>query len=283
MGGSKGMKDYGYFGPDSITWKIAGEMVIMLGGSRAVLMQLAHPLVAAGVIAHSSYMTDPFGRSARTFVLGQMLTFGSHATARKAARTINRLHTHVYGTLPEQAGDYIKGTPYKARNPELLLWVHATLIDTILYTYSLFVRPPSQEEQEQYYQESKTLVHLLGLSYTDMPQTVKDLQIYVDEMVHSNRLAATPESRRLAQQLLFPPIPAILRPLLHLNYQITCALAPEPIREIYGMEWSATQQRAFDLLAQSIRIVIPHLPMSLRVSPITRRMMRQGETALHIT
>ena len=276
------MKDYGYFGPDSITWKIASEAVITLGGSRAVLMQLAHPLVAVGVSAHSSYMTDPFGRSARTFILGQMLAFGSRPTAHKAARTINRLHTHVYGTLPEQAGDYIKGTPYKARNPELLLWVHATLIDTILYTYSLFVRPLSQEEQEQYYQESKTMVHLLGLSYTDMPRTVKDLQQYIDDMIHSNRLAATPESRQLAQQLLFLPIPAILRPLLHLNYQITCALLPQPIREIFGMEWIATQQHAFDLLTRGMRIVIPRLPMSLRVYPITHHMMRQGEINLHI-
>jgi uncharacterized protein (DUF2236 family) len=276
------MKDYGYFGPDSVTWKIASEAIITLGGSRAVLMQLAHPLVAVGVSAHSNYMTDPFGRSARTSILGQMLTFGPHTTAHKAARTINRLHTHVYGTLSEQAGDYKKGTSYKARDPELLLWVHATLIDTILYIYPLFVRPLSQEEQEQYYQESKTLVHLLGLSYTDMPETVNDLQLYVDDMVHSNRLAATPESRRLAQQLLFPSIPAILRPLLHLNYQITCALLPQPIREIYGMECSATQQHAFDLFAQGTRLLIPHLPINLRVYPITRHMMQQGETSLHI-
>ncbi len=276
------MKDYGYYGPDSVTWKIASEAVITLGGSRAVLMQLAHPLVAVGVSEHSSYMTDPFGRSARTFMLGQMLTFGSCPTARKAARSINRLHTHVHGTLPEQVGTYARNTPYKARDPELLLWVHATLIDTILYIYPLFIRPLRQEEQEQYYQESKTLAHLLGLSYTNMPKTVKDLQQYVDDMVHSNRLAATPQSRQLAQQLLFPRTPAILRPLLHLNYQITCALLPQPIREIYGMEWSATQQRAFDLSVRGMRIVIPRLPTSLRVFPITRRMMQQEESAQHI-
>src|SRR5437763_5782281 len=115
-----------------------------------------------------------------------------------------------------------------------------------------------------------------------MPINEKNLQQYVDDMIHSNRLAATPESRQLAQQLLFLPIPAILRPLLHLNYQITCALLPQPIREIYGMEWSSTQQRAFDLLTRGMRIVIPRLPMSLRVSPITRHMMRQGEIALPI-
>jgi len=276
------MKDHGYYGPESATWKIASEAVVTLGASRAVLMQLAHPLVAVGVSEHTSYMTDPFGRSERTFVLGQMLTFGSLATAHKAARTINRLHTHVYGTLPAQTGAYARGTPYKARDPELLLWVHATLVDTILYTYPLFVRSLSQEEQEQYYQESKTLVHLLGLSYADMPETVNDLRHYVDEMVQSNCLAATPQSRQLARQLLFPPVPATLRPLLHLNYQITCALLPQPVREIYGMDWGIRQQRVFDLSARGLRVVIPHLPSSLRVFPITRRMMEQGTLARHI-
>jgi uncharacterized protein (DUF2236 family) len=208
-------------------------------------------------------------------MLGLMLAFGSHATAREAARTINRLHTHVYGTLPEQAGAYASGTPYKERDPELLLWVHATLIDTILYTYPLFVGPLSQEEQEQYYQESKILVRLLGLSPTDMPKTVKDLQQYVDDMVHSNRLAATPQSRQLARMVLFPPTPATLRPLLHLNFQITCALLPQPVREIYGLEWDTKRQRAFELSTWGMRVVVPRLPMYLRVLPVTRRMMQQ--------
>jgi uncharacterized protein (DUF2236 family) len=276
------MKDYGYYGPQSATWKIAGETAILLGGTRAVLMQIAHPLVAEGVHTHSSYMSDPLGRSERTFILGEMLTFGSHATAHKAARSINRLHTHVYGTLPVQAGLHSKGTPYKARNPELLLWVHATLVDTILYTYQLFVGPLSQREQEQYYQESKTLVGLLGLSPQYMPARVQDLLQYVDDMVHSNVLAATPQSRQLAQQVLFPPTPPSWRPLLHLNCQITCALLPQPIREIYGLQWSIKQQRTFDLSAHAIQAILPHLPMSLRVLPITRRMMERGQLNYHI-
>lgn len=276
------MKDYGYYGPKSTTWKIAAESAILLGGTRAVLMQIAHPLVAEGVHTHSSYMDDPLGRSEHTFILGEMLTFGSHATAHEAARTINRLHTHVHGILSVQAGTHTKGTPYKARTPELLLWVHATLIDTILYTYPLFLGPISQQEQEHYYQESKTLAGLLGLSPKDMPRTVKDLRQYVDDMVHSNTLAATPQARQLAQQVLFPPVPTPWRPLLHLNCQITCALLPQPIREIYGLEWSTTQQRAFDLSAWSMRAILPHLPMSLRVLPITRRMMECGELTYHM-
>src|SRR5712692_1309127 len=143
------MKDYGYYGPGSATWKIASEALITLGGTRAVLMQIAHPLVAMGVSEHSSYMTDPFGRTEHTFILGQKLSFGSIATAQEAARTINRLHAHVHGILPDRAGAYSSGAQYRARDPELLCWVHATLIDTILYIYPLFIGPLSEEEQEQ--------------------------------------------------------------------------------------------------------------------------------------
>lgn len=272
------MQDHGYYGPESVTWKIGREAAILLGGARAVLMQLAHPLVAMGVSEHSDYMSDPYGRSWNTFLLGQMLTFGSSATALRAARTINRLHKHVHGTLPAQAGAYSGGTPYDARDPELLLWVHATLIDTILLTYPLFVGPLSTGEQEQYYQESKAMGRLLGLSSVQMPRTVRDLQQYVNDMIHSDRLAATPQARRLAQQVLFPPAPRTIRPLLHLNLQLTCALLPQPIRAIYGLEWGNWRQRAFDVSTWSIRTVMPHLPAHLRELPITRYLMEQGES-----
>lgn len=275
------MNDYGYYGPGSVAWKIGREAVISLGGARAVLMQLAHPLVATGVSAHSSYMTDPIGRTERTFMLSQMLTFGTSAAARKAAQTINRLHLHVHGTLSTDAGTYHEGTPYSARNQELLLWVYATLIDTTLLVYPLLITPLSPAEEEQYYEESKTIAHLLGLLPANMPRTVGDLRQYVNEMVQSNHLVATPQARQLARVVLFPPVPSIFRPFLHLHFQMTCALLPQPIREIYGLGWSKLQQRAFDLSMLGMRTIIPRLPMSLRVLPITRRLMHQtaGQSA----
>jgi len=261
----------------SMTWKITSEAAITLGGTRAVLMQIAHPLVAMGVSAHSSYMSDPFGRTEKTFILGQKITFGSTRTMHEAARTINRLHTHVYGTLPMHAGAFESGTPYKARDPELLLWVHASLIDTILLLYPLLIGPLSSAEQDEYYQESKETARLLGLSPKDMPATAQDLQRYVHDMVYSDRLAATPQARQLAQQVLYPPTPSFLRPLLHFNTYFTCALLPPPIREIYGLEWNGYQQRAVDLTIAGMRTIIPRLPFALRVLPITKRLMEHGE------
>ncbi len=266
---------YGYYGPGSVAWKVGREGVVMLGGARAVLMQLAHPLVAMGVSAHSSYMTDPFGRAERTFVLGELLTFGSLEKAHQAARTINRLHLPVHGTLPMEAGAFAKGARYDARNPELLLWVHATLVDTLLLCYTLFVGPLTPAEQDRYYHESKEVAHLLGLLPEKMPKTVLDLREYVHDMVHSNSLVATPQSRQLAHQVLFPPAPAILRPIMHLNLQVTCAILPQPVREIYGLEWTKGRQHIFDLSARGMRAIIPRLSANLRVLPITRRLMQE--------
>lgn len=275
MGDTAQKQDFGFYGPGSVTWKVGREAAVMLGGARAVLLQLAHPLVAMGVSAHSSYMSDPFGRALRTFMLGEWLTFGSLARARQAARTINRKHLDVHGKLPLDAGAYPSGTPYDARDPELLLWVHATLIDTLLLCYTLFIGPLTHEEQDRYYQESKAVAHALGLLPEKMPETVDDLLAYVHDMVYSNRLAATPQARRLAQQVLFPPLPTIFRPAMHFNYQLTCALLPQPVREIYGFEWDERRQFVFDLAARGMRAVMPRLPMLLRELPVTRHIIRE--------
>ena len=273
--------DFGFYGPGSVAWKVGRETAVLLGGSRAVLMQLAHPLVAIGVSNHSSYMTDPFGRAERTFMHGEWLMFGSTKKARQAARTINYLHKSVHGALPLEAGAHAKGTAYNARDPELLLWVHATLVDTLLLCYTLFIGPLTPEEQDEYYQQSKQVAHLLGLHPKQMPASVDDLRRYVHDMVYSDQLAATPQARRLVQQVLVPPAPSILRPAMHLNYLITSALLPQPVREIFSIEWDERRQRLFEASAWGMRQVIPRLPMALRELPVTRHIISQtlGQTA----
>lgn len=272
-------QDSGYFGDNSASWKIGQEAIVNLGGARAVLMQLAHPLVAAAVSEHSRYMTDPFGRAMNTFMLGQMLTFGSTRTANQAARTINRLHKNVHGKLSQAAGEYPEGTIYKAYDPELLLWVQATVVDTILLTYALFVGPLSAEEEEQTYQESKKTASLLGLSASYMPQHVADLRSYVHSMIYSKQLVATIEARQLARQLLFPPVSEIFKPAMYLHLYLTNALLPEPIRELYGLEWGPKQQQLFETSTGGLRRLLGHLPNRLRILPVTLRLMKEGEVA----
>jgi uncharacterized protein (DUF2236 family) len=273
------MSDQGYFGSGSMTWQIASEALVNMGGCRAVLMQLAHPLVATGVIEHSRYMTDPLGRAESTFMLGQMLAFGSTRTAREAARTINRLHAYVHGNLKVAAGDYAVGTTYRAYDPELLLWVHATIVDTVLLLYSTFIRPLSWQEQNTYYQESKQIARLLGLPPSRMPQTVDDLRRYVYTMVYSNRLAATPQARRLAHQVLFPSTSAALAPLKYFNVYLTSALLPPPVRQMYDLHWGPKQQLLFETFAAGLKPIIAHLPPTLRILPVTQKLIHSGEVA----
>jgi uncharacterized protein (DUF2236 family) len=219
-------------------------------------------------------MTDPFGRAARTLTYGEELIFGKTQVAHHAARKINNLHKHVHGQLPMQVGSFAEGTLYNARDPELLLWVQATLVDTLLLSYKLFVGPLTQVEEEQYYQESKEVAHLLGLLPQQMPEKVDDLKHYVHTMVHSDQLAPTSQAHELAMQTLYPPAHKALRPLMHVHKQLTNALLPQPVREIYGFSWNKRQQRIFDLSTGSMRQIVPRMPHRLRELPMTRRLMR---------
>ncbi len=270
---------YTYNSPQSITWKINKEAVLLLSGQSALLMQLAHPLIAAAIHEHSLVMTHPFQRAIHTIRLTERKTFGSDIVAHDFARTINRLHAHVQGTLPVDAGAYSKGTHYRAHDPQLLLWVHATLIVNALNAYVLLIGPLSDAEKEQYYQESKARVRLLGLPLDVLPGTLVDLEQYVDEMLTSNHLTVTPQASQLVQKVLFPTSSLPFRLLARFNLFVTCALLPPPFREMFGLQWNHYQQRTFDHFAQATRAILSSLPECLRVLPSTRRIMRQTRDA----
>ena len=269
----------GYYGPDSVTWRVGSEAALMVGGARAILMQLAHPLVAAGVGQHSSYGSDPWGRMYRTLDLGRRMTFGTRSEARAAARTINRLHTHVTGALEATAGGLPGGTPYRAREPELLLWVFATLVDTALSLYPLLVGPLSADEQERYYQEGVEGMRLLGMAVEAAPPTVAAFKGYMRDMLAGDALALTPPAADVARTILNMPAPLALRPLLRpallLNERLTIGLLPPPLRDLYGFRWSDRQQRLFDLWTASMRLMVPRLPALVRQPPWARAAWRR--------
>lgn len=265
----------GYFGARSMAWRIGRERVLVIGGGRAVLMQLAHPLVAAGVGDHSAYARDPWVRTFATLDLMQRITFGTRSEARAAARSINRLHTHVTGTLSEDAGAYAAGTPYRARQPDLLLWVYATLIDTGLYLYPLLVGPLNDDEREAYYQESKRTVVLLGLPETMLPERVADLQTYVDEMLASPELALTAEAREVARVILHMPVPFVLRPALVLGSEATAGWLPERLRALYRLSWDDRRQKLLETAETGVRALLPAVPPALRYNLWAQRAYRR--------
>ena len=134
-------------------WRVNRESLTALAGSRALMMELAHPLIAAAVARHSNFRRDPLGRLYRTLRAANDLTFGDAAAARRAAHQIHRCHLRVEGMLSNGVGPLAEGTYYCANDPHLKLWVLATLIDSTLRVYNVFIRSLSPDETEGYYRD----------------------------------------------------------------------------------------------------------------------------------
>src|SRR5881628_1191039 len=143
----------GLFSPDSMLWRVNREGLAGLAGPRALMMELAHPLIAAGVDRHSNFKRDGLGRLYRTLRAANDLTFGDVSAARHAARHIQRCHVQVAGTLQERVGSLPEGTSYYADDPHLKFWVLATLIDSTLLVHDMFIRPLAEDEKEAYYRD----------------------------------------------------------------------------------------------------------------------------------
>ena len=164
----------GLYPEDSITRRVNRENVLLLGGGRALLMQLAHPKVAAGVDEHSDFRRHPVRRLRRTVRMTMAIVFGDQKTAEAAAQAVNRVHGRV------------RGEDYHALDPDLLLWVHATLVDSALVTYERFVQRLSAGEREDFYQESKLLGELLRIPRARFPDRlrahVKDQEVTIGQI-----------------------------------------------------------------------------------------------------
>src|SRR5581483_5194075 len=153
----------GYFVPDSVIRRLGSTPVTpFLGGGTAVLLQVAHPLVAAGVAEHSDFRRDLWRRLARTLRALYLVAFGTREEADRAGAAVRAVHAHVRGVTREQLGVFPPGTPYAADDPELMLWVHATLVEASLSAYQRFHEPLSGEEQERYYREMAVVARIFA-------------------------------------------------------------------------------------------------------------------------
>ncbi len=200
------------FGPGSVTWRVNREAVLLLGGGRALLLQVAHPLVAAGVAAHSQFRSEPLRRLWRTLDLTLTITFADAARAIAAVRQIERVHARVHGRLRADVGPFKRGTRYDANDPELLLWVHATLVDTALLVYERFVAPLPGKAKAAYYEESTIAARLFGIPEHLIPPRLADFRVYVKRMVSGDTLAVSAASREIAASILRPPVALPLQP-----------------------------------------------------------------------
>jgi len=264
----------GLFARDSIFRRVNREAVLLLGGQRALLLQLAHPLVAAGVAEHSDFMAHPLRRLWRTVDTMLRIVHGDRATAEAAARALDGVHARVQGTSVEGTEAFPAGTPYRAHDPTLLLWVHATLVDSALAAYQCFVRPLAPDERERFHGESRIVASLLGVPEDRLPRSFAAFERYVDETISGRTLEPTPTARRLADAVLHPPLAFLPRLAGDVGAVVTLGLLPPVVRERYGLPWDARRERGFAVARRFVRVVLPLLPDVLRAMPQARRAER---------
>lgn len=225
----------GYFDDTSMLRRVHRERVIALSGPRALLMQAAHPLAVSGLLAHSSALDEPYDRLARTAEVMHTIGFGSREDADRITRQVRAMHRRVRGTIKEPAGPYPAGTPYRADDPELLLWILFTLVDSALVVHRAYVGPIDREEEAAFWEDYKVIGRLFGLRLKDMPRDLADLDEYRREMLEGDKLHVSDWARRRAKSIVLePPVPTVVRPLVELANFITIALLPDRIREGYG-------------------------------------------------
>ena len=254
--------------------RINAEVVTLAGWGASILMQFAHPLVAAGVADHSTFALRPRERWRRlrsTLDAMLALTFGSDEQVARAARGINAIHDRVHGRLPEAVGVFPAGARYSAHDPELLRWVHATMLDAMPRTYELYVGPLTPAEKDRYCLEASGVAPLLGIPGGYLPTDTTQLYRYLDAMLASGQIAVGRQARELASEILNPVLPAPAGPLLPLLRLPAIGLLPEPIREAYGFRWDPRQERALRLTGALTREALRVTPSLLRHWAASRR------------
>jgi uncharacterized protein (DUF2236 family) len=259
----------GLFPPDSMMRQITQEALTLLGGGRAILLQLAHPLIAAGVADHSQFQTDPLTRLLRTLELMHTIIFGSRSQARTALARFHAIHEQIKGQLPDTVGRYPPATTYHGNDPHLKLWVAATLIDTSLSAYQQFVQELTQAEQERYYADALTLAQLMDISHEVFPPNLQAFWHYMEEMLAGDTLAVTDTTRRLAWEVLAPGNVGLFSVVSARMLRFTTAgLLPPHLRQAYQLTWSQRQQGQLTFLSQTTRGLRPYMPRWVWQSPL---------------
>ena len=257
-----------------VAFRINGERLAILGWSRAILLQLAHPLIAAGVYDHSGFRASPMAAVTRlhhTTRAMLALTFGDEARRQAAIDGIRRIHTRVNGTLPAGVGPFPAGTYYTAENPDLLLWVHVTLIESMVLTYEHLIGPLAAADRDAYCAVSVPTSLALGMRESDAPVSWAALQACLQRGYESGEVVVGPQASELADALLRTSIPGVLAPARWISGLITAAMLPARIRAEYGLPWDDTRQRHFERLAATIRTARRVTPRALALFADARK------------
>ena len=254
------------YGPDSMMWKVNRESILLLGGRAALLMQLAHPLVAAGVDQHSDFRKDSLRRLRRTLDVMLSIIFGMEETAAEMVRRVDAVHSHVQG----EAAD---GRYYSARDPELAKWVFTTLVYTSVTLYEASVARLTPEESQQLYEESLVIARMFGVTDELLPGTREELMAWMNEMVDSEVVHVTPLAQELAATII-RPVRIVPSALAERSAIVTRALLPTKLRAGYGLKTGLPDKVFLGVARQLSRRGLPLTPSRVRNLPAARLAMK---------
>ncbi len=249
----------------TITERVNGERLIVLAWGRAILMQLAHPLMAQGVADHSSFRDTPLERVRRlhgTIKAMLDLTFGDARASGTAADRINAIHDRVHGRLAEGAGRWAAGTPYSATDPQLLTWVEATLLDSMPLAYQHLVAPLAPADVDGYCGEASAASERLRIPAGLVPASRAALDTYLQGMLASDVLAVTTVARELAREVIDPPGARALWPVATVARLAAIGWLPPRLRAAYGFSWDLDDEARLMAWCRRLRTARRFVPDS---------------------
>jgi len=272
---------FGFYGPGSAMWRVNREAVLLGSGPAALLLQIAHPLVAEGVAAHSGFDADPLLRLRRTLRTTLALVFGDGQTAERAVAKLNAVHTRVSGAVADPLAREVTGaSDYHALDPELLLWVQATLVVMSVRAYESWVTPLASAERERLWQEARLTGRRLGIPASSSPASWPALQTWFEHQLGPDGpVVVTDTARRLATTIVRPPLPFAPGPLVDLAVLPGLALLPDSIREGYGITWTPRRAAIARAVGVGIRAWIRVTPRAWRAMPAARAAERRVAAA----
>jgi uncharacterized protein (DUF2236 family) len=239
-----------------ISRQVNAERLVLLGWSRAILLQAAHPLIAAGIADHSQFRASgraAIGRLRATVRAMLALAFGDPASHARSIEIIRHVHRRINGTLRVPTGVFPAGARYSAEDPALVLWVHATQVESVLVVYELLFGELTPADRDAYCLEVSEVAIELGAHEGDVPMSWSALRAYLDREYSSGRIAVGPDARTVSDALLFPPPTAVPFPLDWINRVMTIGLLPAAVRDQYRYGWSDARQRQFARVLSAMR------------------------------
>jgi uncharacterized protein (DUF2236 family) len=246
----------GIYGPGTMAWEIGRESALFLGGGKAALLQLAHPLVAQAIDRYSRTRSDPVGRFKRTFDGVYRMVFGDLDQAFAASRRVHAIHARV-----------------AANDPEALLWVYATLVATAIEVFDLIVGPLTYQEKDRYFAESRRFARLFGIPARLLPRDFAEFSRYYAAALAGPMIEVVPAARETASFLFAPR--SIEAPAVRWARLFTAGLLPERLRAAYGLPYSRLERLAFHASVAGLRAAYPRLPGSVRFLPAYRAACRR--------